>query len=248
MQVLVVDRRVFHLRPMRLLHRRHAANAFSRHASSHSGSLLARRDQADGVLGQPLGRQVHLDVGREAPFVADSRVTAWTVSRVSAACRHSNFPIRRQRGLRRGRLPAGAKRRRNRGRAHIGERDRGQAPRGSRHSPDPSGPSRRTCPARRRHAGAARRRRSARSAHRPRRSRRRPKSPRAAAPAGSRRARRAARRPGRRWSSAFSTLATVGSGTPVAAAMPGDVCTASSAPARASARSPSARRISTTTA
>ncbi len=44
--------------------------ALSRHSSSHSGSLLARRDEPDDVLVQALGRDVSdVDVGDEAVLV-----------------------------------------------------------------------------------------------------------------------------------------------------------------------------------
>ena len=64
------------LRPVRLRHLSQWRNAFSRHSSIHSGSSFLRRDQADDVLAQPLGRAIGLDVGDEAVLVLVAREVA----------------------------------------------------------------------------------------------------------------------------------------------------------------------------
>ena len=69
-QVLVVDRRMLDARPMRLGHLPPGGEGLQPPLQQPFGLLLARGDQPDDVLVQPLGREVHLDVRLEAPLVA----------------------------------------------------------------------------------------------------------------------------------------------------------------------------------
>ena len=180
-------------------------------------------DQPDGVLVQPLGREVHLDIGLEAPLVAGlgdgldgierfgdgrhrivlfggrqrrdgARPGCGTARGMAASCMSARV-MADQRLLDRlvHRVPAAAHRAQSTG----------------TRTPRPT----------------HRRRRSARSAHRPRRSRRRPGWRPAAASAGSRRARRAARRPARRRPAFSAPWRRSAPGCRWSRRCPGEVCT-----------------------
>ena len=68
-EILVVDLRIVHARPGRLLHAEPAAIGLQPPLGHPFRLVLLRRDEADDVLVQPLRREVGLDVGREAVFV-----------------------------------------------------------------------------------------------------------------------------------------------------------------------------------
>ena len=69
-QLLVVDRLVLDPRPVRLLHLLPGGERLQPPLQQPVGLALAVGDQADGVFAEALGRDIHLDRGFPAPFVA----------------------------------------------------------------------------------------------------------------------------------------------------------------------------------
>ena len=67
--VLIIDRRDGQLGPVDLLHLQPGAIGLEAPLEQPFGLVLLGRDEADGVFVEPLGREILLDVGDEAPFV-----------------------------------------------------------------------------------------------------------------------------------------------------------------------------------
>ena len=67
--VLVIDRRHVELRPVGWRHCQPVAVGLEPPFEHPFGLVLLRRYETDSVLAQPLGREVLLDVGGEAPLI-----------------------------------------------------------------------------------------------------------------------------------------------------------------------------------
>ena len=94
MNILVVDRRMMDLGPMRLGHGLPGDECLKPPFQQPVGLVLARGNQPDRVLGQPLGGDVHLDVGREAPFVTGLGDGLDGVEGFCDCCQFENSSIR----------------------------------------------------------------------------------------------------------------------------------------------------------
>ena len=68
-EILIVDRRIIDARPIRLGHGQPAAIGIEPPCQHPFRLALLRRDEADDVLAQPLGRLIGFDVGDESVFV-----------------------------------------------------------------------------------------------------------------------------------------------------------------------------------
>src|SRR6185312_9686836 len=67
--ILVVDRRVMHLGPVRLFHYLPGRERLQPPSEQPFRLAFARGDKADRVLAKPFRGYVHLDIGLEAPLV-----------------------------------------------------------------------------------------------------------------------------------------------------------------------------------
>src|SRR5208282_2041208 len=90
--LLIVDRRIAHERPARLRHGEPVPEGLEPPRDEPLGLAFLRGDEADGVLGETLGRALLLDIGHEAVLVLALGDRAELLDRICGTCHCTLLP------------------------------------------------------------------------------------------------------------------------------------------------------------